>query len=444
MNPMEMKSKPFGQKGVWLLALVAVVAASATTTFAIINFLPAQKREQISTPIPRDIPVTVSAVSAEGGLEPQGEIVRLFAPSSPQSPNPRIEKLLVKRGDRIQSRQTIAILDTRDRLSANLKKAQKQALVAEANLIKVRVGSQKGAINARKASIESIKAERSGQITAQQATIERLDAELLGEKKAQQATIERLKAELNNATLECKRYQQLFSEGAVPASTRDSKCLLQTTAQQQVFESEAGLNRIVTSRTEQINEAKANLKRTVDTLKQQQAEATANLNQTEEVRPEDVSIAEAELENAKAAVLQAQAELELAYVRSPKSGQIININTRPGEIVSRDGIVEIGQTSQMYVRAEIYETDIAKVRVGQRATVTSSGFEGKLKGTVEDIGLKIAKKDVLGTDPVADIDARIVEVKIRLDREDSQKVASLTNLKVKLVINTDSVKISKP
>jgi HlyD family secretion protein len=61
---------------------------------------------------------------------------------------------------------------------------------------------------------------------------------------------------------------------------------------------------------------------------------------------------------------------------------------------------------------------------------------------VEDIGLKIAKKDVLGTDPVADADARVVEVKIRLDLSDSKKVASLTNLKVKLFIKTDPVKIS--
>jgi HlyD family secretion protein len=442
MKPVERKLKAFRNKGVWLLVFLIIVATSATTTFAILNFLPIQKQKQLSASTPPEILTTVSAVSAEGGLEPEGEIVRLFAPSSPQSPNPRIERLLVKRGDFVKTGQIIAILDSRDRLSANLLKAQKQVVVAEASLMKVKAGSQKGDINARKANIATIKAERVGQTVVQTATIERLGAELLGEQKAQQATIERLNAQLNNAIVECERYQQLFIQGAIATSIRDSKCLLQTTAKQQVLEAKASLNRIVSSRNEQIKEASATLNRIIATSKQQELEAIANLDRTQEIRPEDVVIARAELENVKATVLQAKAELRLAYVYSPQAGQILNVNTRPGEIVSRNGIVEIGQTSQMYVRAEIYETDIGKIKIGQRAMITSRGFEGKLIGTVEDIGLKIAKKDVLGTDPVADADARVVEVKIRLDGSDSKKVASLTNLKVKLVIKTNTVKIS--
>jgi HlyD family secretion protein len=93
----------------------------------------------------------------------------------------------------------------------------------------------------------------------------------------------------------------------------------------------------------------------------------------------------------------------------------------------------------MYVRAEVYETDITKVRIGQRAKIQSDGIYGilgDLQGTVAEIGLSIGKKDVLGTDPVADVDARVVEVKICLDSKDSQQVAGLTNLQVKAVINT--------
>ena len=51
---------------------------------------------------------------------------------------------------------------------------------------------------------------------------------------------------------------------------------------------------------------------------------------------------------------------------------------------------------------------------------------GRSLGTVDRIGLKIGKKDVLDTDPAADTDARVVEVEIRLD--DPQQVAGLTNL----------------
>lgn len=88
--------------------------------------------------------------------------------------------------------------------------------------------------------------------------------------------------------------------------------------------------------------------------------------------------------------------------------------------------------------AEVYETDLPKVRMGQAATLTSvSGgtLKQTLKGTVDEIGLEVAKKDVLNTDPAASIDARVVEVQIRLNPEDSRAVAGLTNMKVQIAID---------
>jgi HlyD family secretion protein len=127
-----------------------------------------------------------------------------------------------------------------------------------------------------------------------------------------------------------------------------------------------------------------------------------------------------------------QAELDLAYIKAPQAGQILDILTRPGEVVSSDGIARIGQTSQMYAVAEVYESDIGKIQVGQQVTVTSNAISGELHGTVEQIGLEVQRQEVINTDPAANIDAKVVEVKVRLDRESSQKVAGLTNLLVKV------------
>jgi ABC exporter DevB family membrane fusion protein len=107
-------------------------------------------------------------------------------------------------------------------------------------------------------------------------------------------------------------------------------------------------------------------------------------------------------------------------------------------LIGSKGIVELGQTQQMYVNAEVYETDIYRIKLGQKATITSQSLPGQLEGTVEEIGLAIGKKDVLGTDPVADINARVVEVKVRLKPDSSQKVAKLTNLQVKVFIDTST------
>lgn len=431
-----MELKFFGKQKNWWLTFLLTATFSATSIILVYSLLRSQSNAQNSSPTPPEAKVDLNAVSALGHLEPKGEVIRLSAPAS--ATGARVDQLFVKQGDQVQPEQVIAILDSRNNLEAALKKSQKQVSVVQARLEQIKAGAKKGEIKAQKAKIEGSRAELRGQIAAQQATIERLKAELQGEQKAQEVTIKRLKAQWHNAKTECNRYQQLYQEGAVTASQYDMKCLEQETAQQQVNEAEVNLTRIVATRGEQIAEAKATLQRTTETVEKQVDSGQGTLDQIAEVRTVDVAVTQAELEDALAAVQQAKAQLDLAYVRSPKAGQILKIHTWPGEIISNKGIVELGRTEQMYAIAEVYETDISKVRLGQQATITSTGFTGKLQGIVEEIGLQIGKKDVLGTDPVADVDARVVEVKIRLNPTDSKRVAALTNLKVKLVIDTSN------
>lgn len=135
---------------------------------------------------------------------------------------------------------------------------------------------------------------------------------------------------------------------------------------------------------------------------------------------------------ARASRERAAADLELSVVRSPIDGQILEIHAREGERVGADGIAELGETSVMYAVAEVYETDIGRIEVGQPARITSPALPRPLAGEVERIGLKIGKQDVLSTDPVADADARVVEVEIRL--AEPELAARLTNLRVDVVI----------
>ncbi len=128
----------------------------------------------------------------------------------------------------------------------------------------------------------------------------------------------------------------------------------------------------------------------------------------------------------------AEVVLDLANVRAPIDGQVLDVHTRAGEKVGPDGILELAQTDKMYAIAEVYETDIASVRPGQRATVHGRALGEPLQGTVEHIGLKIGKADVLGVDPIAKTDARVIEVEIRLD--DSTRAAGLTNAQVEIAI----------
>jgi HlyD family secretion protein len=108
--------------------------------------------------------------------------------------------------------------------------------------------------------------------------------------------------------------------------------------------------------------------------------------------------------------------------------------TKAGEAIGNSGILDLGNTRQMYVVAEVYETDVGLVKVGQPATITSrnGAFETALSGRVSDIGWQIFKNNVLDDDPAANADARVVQVKVKLDN--SAPVESLTNLQVDVKI----------
>jgi HlyD family secretion protein len=167
----------------------------------------------------------------------------------------------------------------------------------------------------------------------------------------------------------------------------------------------------------------------------------AILKNLQQVRPVDVEIAQAQLEKAQVAVAQRRADLDDVRVRAPVAGQILRINTQIGEQVNTaQGIVELASTQQMYAIAEVYETDVAKVQKGQRVTLSTDygGFKGEVHGRVEHIGLQIGRKtiqDASATSPTTDQDERVVEVKIRINPEDSRKVAQFTNMLVQTKIH---------
>lgn len=339
---------------------------------------------------------TVRKVVALGRLEPEAEVIQLSAPNPVEAS--RVAQLLVRQGDRVKAGQVIAILDARDRLQHELQQAKAQVGVAQAKLAQVKAGA------------------KSGEIQAQKATIDRFQAEQLG-LSAQGATVARWQSEVRNAQAQYGRFRQLHRAGAISTSDLEAKRLALESSQAQLHEAIATRNRITSSLQAQLSEAKA------------------TLNQIVEVRPVDVQAAQTEVNTAIAAMARAEADLQRAYVRAPIAGQILKIHTYSGEKIDEErGIAELGQTSQMVAAAEVYQTDIGKVQVGQQAIITSQAFPGELRGTVSQIGLQVNQQEVFSNQPGENLDRRVIEVKIRLVPEDSKQVAGLTNLQVQTAI----------
>jgi HlyD family secretion protein len=206
------------------------------------------------------------------------------------------------------------------------------------------------------------------------------------------------------------------------------------TTTQQLIESQATQRTTIATLEQQISEAKANRDKTIATLQQQINEAKATLTQTAEVRPTDVANAQAEVDSAQATVEKIKAELAQAYIRAPRAGQILEINTRSGETVGDQGIVDLGQTDQMYTVAEVYQRDIKKVRPGQRVRISSDSLPNELVGRVDWIGMQVKRQNIINADPSSNIDARVVEVHVQMNHLSSLKASRFTNLQVKAVI----------
>ncbi|QLE58045.1 HlyD family efflux transporter periplasmic adaptor subunit [Nostoc sp. TCL26-01] len=450
----------------WGLAVALPVAVAA-------GLLATAKFEQLRKLGP-SVPVkpVANTISAVGRLEPQGEVIKLSAPVGGVQSASRVKQLFVKEGERVRNGQIIAILDNHDTQLAAVEEAKAKLLESRANLAQVRVGSPRdiqaqtaviarlqaqliGEREGQQAGIARIAAQLSAEKIAQQATVNRLEAELIGQQDSLRATLNRIRAEQRNAQVDAGRYDFLYREGAISQQERDRRRLSAVTANQQVIESQAALRQALATLRQQVAEARANQIKTLSSLQQQLIEARVNRDKTVntlqrqideekarlkrlvEVSPTDVQIAQAQVSNAIANVRQAEAQLKLSYVQAPSAGEILKIYTKSGEAISSNGIAEMGQTDQMIVIAEVPEDSIGRVRIGQNVTVGSDNgaFSGDLRGTVSEIGRKIGKKDVLNTDPAADIDARVVEVKITLTPEDSQRVSGLTYAKVVVEIN---------
>ena len=108
------------------------------------------------------------------------------------------------------------------------------------------------------------------------------------------------------------------------------------------------------------------------------------------MRATDVEVAQSELNVAVAEETRARLDLKSAEVTAPANGRVIQIQAYPGQEVGPQGLLDLGKTAEMYVEAEVYETDIARVHPGQHATITSDLFSGDLAGVVNRIGATIA------------------------------------------------------
>jgi len=222
----------------------------------------------------------------------------------------------------------------------------------DAEPIQLQVAQAQAAYEAALASLEKVKAgPRPEQIKQAEAVM-------------QQAKINRDNAEQNY-----QRMEKLFSEGAISAQQHDQAKWQYETAEAQY----------------------------------QSAKASYELVK-KGASPEDIKVVEAQVRQAQAALKIAETQLDNTIIRAPISGKVTSISVSPGEMVSAAiPLLVILDTSELYVRAGIAESDIASVQIGQQAEILIDAFpQKKFKGEIVTKGAAI--------DPTT----KSVEIKIKI------------------------------
>jgi HlyD family secretion protein len=138
------------------------------------------------------------------------------------------------------------------------------------------------------------------------------------------------------------------------------------------------------------------------------AQAQQDVMKAEREGRKAVQAAETELRLARSALAASQ-------MQSPARARVLKILARPGAATGRQEIFKLGDTSSMQVVAEVYESDILKIKAGQKATISSVALGQPMNGVVESVGRMVYRNTLQSMDPSAQVYARVVEVVIRME-----------------------------
>ena len=136
-------------------------------------------------------------------------------------------------------------------------------------------------------------------------------------------------------------------------------------------------------------------------------------------RDDERDRAEALLDLARAQRDEAAAVLAKSELKSPIDGIVLRRLRRVGEMISMAQdmpILSIGDVSTLRVRAEVDETDIARLTLGQAAWVHADAFGAtKFPGKVTRLGVMVGRKQITTDAPTEKLDNKVLEVLITLD-----------------------------
>lgn len=271
----------------------------------------------------------------------------------------KVTERLVTEGDMIKQGQVVARLDSSeyDQALAVEKAAVRKA---EAALAELRAGSRPQEIQQAFATMEKARS-----------WLDQLQAGSRPQEIASaEAEVEHARSDMENLEREYKRQDELVKEGVSSQEQFDRAKTVFMLAVASLKEANEKLKLVREGpRKEEIEQARQSLK-----------EATEHHALVKEgPRKEVIEQARAQLQQSQAGLALAQTRLDYTILFAPFSGTVLSKNVEPGEFVyAGTPVVTAADLQDIWLRAYINETDLGRVKLGQKARVTTDTYPGKV------------------------------------------------------------------
>ncbi len=278
----------------------------------------------------------LATVSATGAISPLRQAELAFAATG------SITKLDVKQGDPVKAGQVLASLDTRA--------LEYQLAQAEASLA------------AAQAKFDQLKSPSAGDLAAAQAQVASAEAALAQLKSPNPNDLASARADLDKAQAALAQAQAAYDR-AGGASNPLIGMLPQSLQLQQATDDYQKALALYNARTaptdSQVKQAQATLE-----------QARAQLAKLSQPSANDLKAAQASVDQATAARDLAKANIDNAVIRAPFDGIVTHVDYDLGSFATAARtVLGVADVSELRVKLNIDETDIAQVRVGQDVTI---------------------------------------------------------------------------
>lgn len=376
-----------------------------------------------------------------------GQLVALTTVDVKSKAGGKVTKLLVQEGSVVKAGDKIAEIDPSDtkaaydQAAADVKSAQARVAQAQANAVldhenvENSIANSRIALETAKSRLKRAEIQAQTQpdlskselesalssLATQKAAMEEFDKVTAPQlRKDAEVGVSRAKAELDAATADLRRQEELLSRGYVSQSAVDKSrsnlassqasyesarvrynnidAQLRTQRQTQLErlkDAESGVTRAKANQS-QITISSRSLDEARKAVQQAETDLQRALSAREQgkVRQADVASAEASTVRSRVTLDNAKVQLDSTTVVAPRDGVVTMKYLEEGTIIppgtstfsQGTSLVQISDTTSMFVECQVDEADVAQVQEGQSVRITLEAYPGqRVRGVVDRV-----------------------------------------------------------